>query len=92
MADGIVGNGWLISGSFTQGGTLTDPGVTPVFTVTDPSNPPVVTTPTPTHGGTGLYSATVVCNVAGTWEAVISVPSPNAGYGAAKIGWTVAPA
>lgn len=89
MADMLVGNAAIISGVFTQGGVPTDPGAGPTFTLTDPAG--IVTTPTPTHGGTGSYSVTNYCGVAGTWECVISVAYPSAGFGAAKIEWTVAP-
>ena len=91
MADLLIGNAAVLSGAFTQNGIAADPAVAPVFTVTDPSSPPVVTTPAPVHGGTGSYSVTQYCGVAGTWECVISVAYPNAGFGAAKIEWTVAP-
>lgn len=88
MTDGLIGNAWTVSGTFTQGGTLTDPGAVPSFTVTDPTG--AVTTPSGSHGGTGLYSAIVYCPAAGVWECVIQVAYPNAGYGASKVTWTVA--
>ena len=58
MADGVVGNGWLIAGGFGPGvtvsitngvaslvgGTPTDPAGTITAVVTDPSATPVVTT------------------------------------------------
>lgn len=84
----LVGNAAILTGAFTQNGAPTDPGATPVFTITDPTG--AVTTPAPTHGGTGAYSVTIYCGSAGQWECVITVAYPSAGYGAAKVLWTVA--
>ena len=87
MADGLAGNAWLITGTFTQSGVPTDPGVVPTFTITDPTG--AVTTPTPNHVGTGSYTATVYCPTPAQWECIIAVSYPNQGYGATKVLWTV---
>ena len=88
MADGLLGNAWTVSIPCTQGGVPTDPGAAPTLSITDPTG--AVTMPTPTHAGTGSYTAVVYCPTAGVWEAVATVAYPNAGYGSAKVTWTVA--
>lgn len=54
-----------LTNTFSVAGTPTDP-TTITLTVTSPSG--VVSSPTPTHGGTGAYTADVTCDEDGTWQ------------------------
>lgn len=106
MADGLVGNGWVVAGGFGPGvqieitngvpsitaGTPTDPSGTITATVTDPTGTATTYTypASMTKVSTGLYSVLVECDTAGQWEAVVIAAPGSAGYGASKTTWTVA--
>jgi hypothetical protein len=54
-----------VSNVFKVAGVATDPTAV-TLTITSPTG--VTTTPTPSHTGTGAYSADVACGEAGTWQ------------------------
>jgi hypothetical protein len=77
-----VGEEVRLTGTFTVGQTLTDPGAV-TLTVRDPEG--TETTPSTTHGGTGIYFADLVVVTEGLYHYRFEGTAPALGAAEGKL-------